>query len=89
MRLSFLGRDVYFEHVRSYEIAYKERESEDWKTYSIAGETKVIIIIIITSWHTRAAAVNRNIAVTRGSELTVRFRFVFSRFRFGSGLYFF
>ena len=28
------------------------------------------------------------ISVTHGSELTVRFRFVFSRFRFGSGLYF-
>ena len=29
------------------------------------------------------------ISVTRGSKLTVRFRFVFSRFRCGSGLYFF
>ena len=29
------------------------------------------------------------ISVTRGSELTVRSRFVFSRFRFGSGLHFF
>ena len=37
----------------------------------------------------RATAVKREISVTRGSELTVRFRFVFSRLRFGSGLYFF
>jgi hypothetical protein len=37
------GRDVYFEHVKTYEIEYSDESTGQWKTYSVDEKPVVCI----------------------------------------------